>query len=138
MSQRACTHIRAHAHTCTRAHAHTRTRAHVHAAATTTTPFLTDLPSLGFLDIEFPRSSDLFELFECTETMKTEYDYDSFVQGMRALTVSEESYFRINEGGLLCIQHHVETHGGGRCFIDFIMLPNIADCETGPVDPAAP
>jgi len=59
----------------------------VHAAATTTTPFLTDLPSLGFLDIEFPRSSDLFELFECTETMKTEYDYDSFVQGMRALTV---------------------------------------------------
>ena len=24
---------------------------------------------------------------QCTETMKTEYDYDSFVQGMRALTV---------------------------------------------------
>lgn len=44
-------------------------------------------------------------------------------QGMRALTVAKETYMRINEEGIMCVQHQVEnTVSGQSTFIDFLCL----------------
>ena len=42
---------------------------------------------------------------------------------MRALTVAKETYMRINEEGIMCVQHQVEnTVSGQSTFIDFLCL----------------
>jgi len=42
---------------------------------------------------------------------------------MRALTVAKETYMRINEEGIMCVQHQVEnTASGQSTFIDFLCL----------------
>ena len=47
---------------------------------------------------------------------------------MRALTVAKETYMRINEEGILCVQHQVENMASGHStFIDFLCLAE----ETG-------
>jgi hypothetical protein len=37
-----------------------------------------------------------------------EYPLQSLLQGMRALLVAAETYVRINDEGIMCIQHQVD------------------------------
>jgi hypothetical protein len=41
---------------------------------------------------------------------------------MKALSVAKETYIRINEEGIMCIQHQVESSKGHETFIDFLMV----------------
>lgn len=41
--------------------------------------------------------------------------------GMKALSISKETFIRINSRGLACIQHQVESFKGQDVYIDFLM-----------------
>ena len=61
--------------------------------------------------------------FDCSEARAWSYGLGALNQGMRALTVAKETYMRINEEGLMCVQHQVEnTASGQSTFIDFLCL----------------
>lgn len=91
--------------------------------------------SVGKLEIEFPRNSNLFDLFECEAPATFKYQLEALLQGMRAIAVSEETYFRISPEGIMCIQHQVNSSCGMPLYVDFLMVPNIAD---DPLMPAPP
>jgi hypothetical protein len=48
-----------------------------------------------------------FVVFECTEEREWSYKLGALNQGMRALNVAKETYVRINEEGIMCVQHQV-------------------------------
>jgi len=79
--------------------------------------------NLGSLEIEFNKSSDLFVYFDCEATSEWEYPLQSLLQGMRALLVAAETYVRINDEGIMCIQHQIVASSGKKCFVDFLMVP---------------
>jgi len=77
-------------------------------------------PSRQFLNA---RSSQAFVHFDCSEARSWSYGLGALNQGMRALTVAKETYVRINEEGIMCVQHQVEnTASGQSTFIDFLCL----------------
>jgi hypothetical protein len=51
------------------------------------------------------------------------YLLHSFNQGIKALTMSHEVCFRLNEQGILYIQHQILTAEGGEAYLNFLMLP---------------
>lgn len=51
------------------------------------------------------------------------YSLAALNHGMRALAVAKETYLRINEAGIMCVQHQVENNVSGQStFIDFLCL----------------
>lgn len=85
--------------------------------------------NLGKLEIEFPKNSELFVIFECPIKIEFAFQLDSIIQAMRALTVAEETFFRISNKGMLCIQHKLESQSGGDMSVDFMLTANCADDE---------
>uniref|UniRef100_A0A7S2WVI5 Cell cycle checkpoint protein RAD1 n=1 Tax=Rhizochromulina marina TaxID=1034831 RepID=A0A7S2WVI5_9STRA len=79
--------------------------------------------NLGTLEIEFPKSSELFVLFSCSEALRFTYRLEALIRGMRALLVAAETCVRINVVGIMCIQHQVQNHSGVTSFVDFLMCP---------------
>ena len=63
--------------------------------------------NLGSLEIEFAKTSELFVFFDCESSCEWEYPLLSLLHGMRALAVAAETYVRINDKGIMCIQHQV-------------------------------
>jgi hypothetical protein len=45
--------------------------------------------------------------FECAEEHEFSYQLAALNQGMRALSVAKETFVRINEEGIMCVQHQV-------------------------------
>lgn len=64
-------------------------------------------------EIDFPKSSEAFVCFEC-EVARVSWTYhmSGMETGMRALPHANETYFRVNEEGILCIQHQVREGVG--------------------------
>jgi hypothetical protein len=72
--------------------------------------------------------------FDCTEPRSWCYSLAALNHGMRALAVAKETYLRINEEGIMCVQHQVENNVSGQStFIDFLCLAEEED-EAPPDD----
>ncbi|CAB1103226.1 unnamed protein product [Ectocarpus sp. CCAP 1310/34] len=64
--------------------------------------------SNGSSEIDFPKSSQSLVCFECTARgVSWAFLMTGMETGMRALGHANETYFRVNEEGILCIQHQV-------------------------------
>ncbi|CAN0326418.1 unnamed protein product, partial [Hapterophycus canaliculatus] len=62
----------------------------------------------GTSEIDFPKTSEAFVCFECSAPrVSWTYLMTGMDTGMRALPHANETYFRVNEEGILCIQHQV-------------------------------
>lgn len=67
-------------------------------------------PPLHRSEIDFPKSSEAFVCFECTAPrVSWTYLMTGMETGMRALPHANETYFRVNGEGILCIQHQAST-----------------------------
>jgi len=81
--------------------------------------------TLGICEIDLPRESDAFVSFQANprpEGTSWSYPLTSLQLGMKALGLASETFIRINENGIACIQHQIETSRGQEIFIDFYML----------------
>lgn len=66
----------------------------------------------GASEIDFPKTSEAFVCFECNAPrVSWTYLMTGVETGMRALPHANETYFRVNEEGILCIQHQVTGVG---------------------------
>lgn len=54
-----------------------------------------------------------FVHFECMSDRRFRYILGALNQGMRALAVAKETYVRINEDGIMCVQHQVSDTSTG-------------------------
>ncbi|CAM9644118.1 unnamed protein product [Chrysoparadoxa australica] len=77
--------------------------------------------SLGTCEIDFPKESEAFVHFSCTANAQFIYALTAMVTGMKALQHAEETYFRVNEEGIMCIQHQLNMANGQSSFIDFLI-----------------
>ena len=48
---------------------------------------------------------------------------------LRGLSVAKETFLRMNEDGLLCVQHSVIEDGGHQFFMDFVLFPEDVEIE---------
>jgi hypothetical protein len=79
--------------------------------------------ALGACEVSFPKNSDAFVSFRCEGTgARWMYPLTSLLLGMKALSVASETYIRINETGMMCIQHQVENNRGFETYVDFLMV----------------
>lgn len=61
-------------------------------------------------EIDFPKTSEAFVCFECNAPrVSWTYLMTGMETGMRALTHANETYFRVNGEGILCIQHQASV-----------------------------
>ncbi len=94
-------------------------------------------PTLG--DVEWisahligpsPTNAQAFVHFDCAAPRSWSYSLPALNHGMKALSVAKETYLRINEEGIMCVQHQVEnTVSGQSTFIDFLCLAEEEDEE---------
>ena len=74
-------------------------------------------------DIEYPSSSPAFVYFRANvDTLSFSYPLSAFQIGMKAADIAKETYIRINEIGIMCIQHQIETAEGKETYMDFLLL----------------
>ena len=50
------------------------------------------------------------------------YFYAISTPGMKALSIAKETFVRINQDGIACVQHQIETSRGQEIFLDFLMI----------------
>eukprot|EP01033_Poteriospumella_lacustris_P003834 gene3834-2721_t len=79
---------------------------------------------VGTSEVLFPGTADVFVAFRCFDNVREVYPIRAFLLTMKALSISKESFVRINGDGVLCAQHQVESKRDGvTCYVDFILLP---------------
>lgn len=107
---------------------------------------------VGTSEVLFPGTADVFVAFRCFDNVREVYPIRAFLLTMKvhlsylfcrlfcdvsltadaflrcrcchqALSISKESFVRINGDGVLCAQHQVESKRDGvTCYVDFILL----------------
>ena len=87
--------------------------------------------ALGSVFIDFAAQSDSFVVFESSAEQKMRYRLTFLQHAFRALPTASETYLRINEDGLLCVQHMIVTDAGAQNFVDFVVLPAESDAFDG-------
>lgn len=79
---------------------------------------------IGGCEIDFSRhTTDVFISFRCESTCCWCYPIDAIQSGLKALHIANETYLRINEVGIMCVQHQIKTAKNQDTFIDFFILP---------------
>lgn len=82
--------------------------------------------TLGQVNTDIHKDSEKISLFTCEETQNNQYK-TSFLKSMiKALNQSSKTSIRVNDQGLICIQHmlNLDQFTGG--FIEFFCLANIS------------
>jgi hypothetical protein len=82
--------------------------------------------NLGNLEVEFNKTAELFTIFDCQGTYEWEYQLEALLLGMRALMHADQTYLRINDEGVMCIQHRVHC-GADPSYVDFLMVPTVPE-----------
>lgn len=102
----------------------------LHLSMTNVAPFfrLSSTGSVGSCVIDFPQGSETFVNFSCKKPMKTSYRLSLIQHATQALNTASKTMIRVNNEGMICLQHKIEAHNGKDCYVDFIVLP---DDETG-------
>ena len=74
-------------------------------------------------EISFPKDSNVFIMYRCDKTVEWTFPLASLQLGMKALGVAKETYLRINEEGIMSIQHQIESNAGQQeIFVNFLMV----------------
>ena len=78
--------------------------------------------ALGTSEVRFMRESEAFRHFKCSNQAEWTYQLSAVESGMRALSVANETFIRINADGILCIQHQVGSQALQRRVGVFIQM----------------
>lgn len=84
----------------------------------------------GSCQVDYPKDSEVFESFDCTETQIYTYKLSHMLPAVKALSLSRKAQLRINKEGILSLQHMIEAAEGANkkhCFVDFFILPKEED-----------
>ncbi|CAM9209518.1 unnamed protein product [Choristocarpus tenellus] len=86
--------------------------------------------SIGSSEIDFPKTSEALITFDCQiPQVSWTYLMAGMEVGMRALPHADETYFRVNEEGILCIQHQIPMNLGQTSYVDVLICPDAPEEE---------
>lgn len=89
--------------------------------------------------MEFPDDPDIFSVLECKKSVTVRYNIQLIRLTMKALALAEQTHLRMNEQGMLLMQHSFRPDDtvNVKNWIDFILCPNVDDDDDDSVHRAA-
>ncbi|KRY77094.1 Cell cycle checkpoint protein RAD1 [Trichinella pseudospiralis] len=76
----------------------------------------------AFLDTEFPRNSDVIEIFSCSESQHRKFRMNLLKPAVKALQLANKVSIRLDNKGFLSIQYMIDFNGE-TSFIEFFCAP---------------
>lgn len=73
--------------------------------------------------VDFPKDSQVFELFESVKPAEFYYKLKHLQPCVKSLSYAKKTQIRVNSEGLLSMQHMIVHEDGNTSFIDFYILP---------------
>lgn len=74
-------------------------------------------------EVDYPRESEVFEVFECTDFCEFRYKMKHMQPCAKALAVAQKSQIRINAQGLLAMQHRIQNEDSSVSYVEFYLVP---------------
>lgn len=90
---------------------------------------------VGSCEVIFPLGDESFTQFECKETLEFGYRQSLMQIASKALQFADKTCVRVNESGMLSMQHMICQESGSKTYVDFFVL---ADNDTAAEAPVAP
>ena len=97
--------------------------------ASPTTPYFSLSASgpLGSASIEFSKDAQLLETFQVPKRVVNTYKFSLIKAAARAMAMALKVSIRGDENGVLSLQFMIEVEGGAMSFVDFRIVPFIAE-----------
>ena len=84
----------------------------------------------GSCQVDYPKDSEVFELFECTETQSNSFKLTLLQPAVKALAIAAKSQLRMNQIGVLSMQHMIKSEDKNISFVDFYIAPEEDTVDT--------
>mmetsp|Transcript_2340 Transcript_2340/g.6522 ORF Transcript_2340/g.6522 Transcript_2340/m.6522 type:complete len:281 (-) Transcript_2340:1322-2164(-) len=82
----------------------------------------------GSCQMSFPRHSEAFDEFHCEQTQSFLYKLAHLQPAIKAAgPLATKTQIRLNDKGMMCMQHMLCTEDRQACFVDFYVLPTEED-----------
>uniref|UniRef100_A0A8C4R642 Cell cycle checkpoint protein RAD1 n=1 Tax=Eptatretus burgeri TaxID=7764 RepID=A0A8C4R642_EPTBU len=85
---------------------------------------LSTFGSSGSVHCDYPKDSDMMELFSCAKVQSNRYRVNLLKPFTKALTLSCKVAIRTDSRGLLSLQFMIRTEDGQICFVEFYCCPD--------------
>nr|XP_061800564.1 cell cycle checkpoint protein RAD1-like [Nerophis lumbriciformis] len=85
---------------------------------------LSTFGNAGSADYDYPKDSDMMELFHCTTTQSNRYKMALLKPSTKALALSCKVSVRTDSRGVLSLQYMVRNDDGQICFVEYYCCPN--------------
>jgi len=77
----------------------------------------------GSCQVDYPKDSEVFEAFECDVLSSNTYKLSNLHPAVKALSLSAKTQLRVNELGVLSLQHLIKNEDKNMSFVDFFIKP---------------
>ena len=77
----------------------------------------------GSCQVDYPKESEVFELFECEDDCIFSYKLSLLQPAVKALSSAQKTQLRINKSGVLSMQHMIRDEEKNISFVDFLIGP---------------
>uniref|UniRef100_A0AAY4DM51 Uncharacterized protein n=1 Tax=Denticeps clupeoides TaxID=299321 RepID=A0AAY4DM51_9TELE len=78
----------------------------------------------GNAHYDYPKDSDMMELFQCTKTQTNRYKMSLLKSSTKALALSCKASVRTDSRGFLSLQYLVRSDDGQICFVEYYCCPD--------------
>ncbi|XP_051907263.1 cell cycle checkpoint protein RAD1 [Hippocampus zosterae] len=85
---------------------------------------LSTFGNAGSAHYDYPKDSDMMELFHCTTTQTNKYKMSLLKPSTKALALSSKVSVRTDSRGVLSLQYLVRNDDGQICFVDYYCCPD--------------
>ncbi|XP_026153938.1 cell cycle checkpoint protein RAD1 [Mastacembelus armatus] len=85
---------------------------------------LSTFGNAGNAHYDYPKDSDMMELFQCTKTQISRYKMSLLKPSTKALALSCKVSVRIDSRGFLSLQYLVRNDDGQICFVEYYCCPD--------------
>uniref|UniRef100_A0A8C1GP53 RAD1 homolog (S. pombe) n=1 Tax=Cyprinus carpio TaxID=7962 RepID=A0A8C1GP53_CYPCA len=87
-------------------------------------PRLSTLGYSGNAHYDYPKDSDMMELFQCTKIQTNRYKMSLLKPSTKALALSCKVSVRTDSPGFLSLQYLVRNDDGQICFVEYYCCPD--------------
>jgi len=77
----------------------------------------------GSCQVDYPKDSEVFEAYECDAEISFTYKLSNLQPAVKALNISTKTQLRINQIGILSLQHLIKNEDKNISFVDFFIAP---------------
>lgn len=78
----------------------------------------------GNTQFDYPKDSDMMEVFECQQTQSNRYKLSLLKPSVKALNQSSKISVRMDKRGFLSLQYMIITDNQQVCFVEYLCVPD--------------